>query len=931
MPIRSTVRHNLLRQMKRILDIYDYFSRHKKILWLTLAGTVIVILGLILHLKYSEDISDFLPLDASEQEAFSIYQNISGADRLFVIFNNPDDPDMVTGAMSYFGDLLSERDTLGWCSDLTVRFDMGRITEVADFVYSNIPYFLTEEDYARMDSLMAVPGYMDRRLQENKRLLMFPSGGMAVSGMTRDPFGFFTPVLGRLQTEIPQLGMEMYDGYIFTPDMSRAIAMLTSPFGNSETEHNSELLALLRGAITDMEAEYPEIEAHVAGGPAIAVENADRIKKDSILAISLSVVLIVLLVLYTIGSVRNILLLFLSIGWGWLFALGGMSLLNDSVSIIVIGISSVILGIAVNYPLHLIVHRSLAPDMKVTLKEVMQPLVIGNITTVGAFLTLVPLQSAALRDLGLFASLLLVGTIIFVLLYLPHFVKGTRIPAGRTKIFSRVAGFSPEKSKVFVACAVVITVILFLFSNKTGFDSNLANINYMSDGQRKDMQYFQNLLSGNTSHTARSVYVFSSGKDYDEALARNASIVPVIDSLVASGQVVNYSGVSAFLVSKEEQQHRLDMWRKFVDRYRTELTGGLSESASRAGFSRQAFPGFCSLTAQDFTPQDMEYFEPLTSSVFSRNLTQTGGTSYVVNVLNVEPGLVENVRSNFEDSFDVTGMNSVFTENLSENFNYIGWACSLIVFFFLWFSFGRLELAVISFLPMAVSWTWILGIMAIAGIKFNIVNVILATFIFGQGDDYTIFMTEGCQHEYTYRRPILGSYKVSILQSALIMFVGIGTLIVSKHPALHSLAEVTIIGMFSVVLMSYLIPPLMFRWLTMKNGTRRRHPLTLRILLAGSRNLSAAEQVRGRYIYKPKEILRTVTRNLRGFEIPAIEAVPEGTYRFNDPGYGEQALLIALSRPDIKVVACITDEDRRRVAEISAEDFVNNIEFTYRL
>ena len=420
--------------MKRILEIYDYLSGHKRILWLSLAGTVVIILALIFHLRYSEDISDFLPLDSSDQEAFSIYRNISGADRLFVIFNNPDDPDLVTEAMSYFGEALSERDTLGWCTDLTVRFDMDRITEVSDFVYGNIPYFLTDEDYARMDSLMALPGYTDRRMAENKRALMFPSGGMAVSGITKDPLGLFSPVLGRLRTEIPQLGMELYDGYIFTPDMSRAIAMLTSPFGNSETEHNSELLSLIRDAISDMEAEYPEIEARIAGGPAIAVENAERIKKDSILAISLSVVLIVLLVLYTIGSVRNILLLFLSIGWGWLFALGGMSLLNDSVSIIVIGISSVILGIAVNYPLHLIVHRSLAPDMRVTLKEVMQPLVVGNITTVGAFLTLVPLQSAALRDLGLFASLLLVGTIIFVLLYLPHLVKGTPVPAGRTSI-----------------------------------------------------------------------------------------------------------------------------------------------------------------------------------------------------------------------------------------------------------------------------------------------------------------------------------------------------------------------------------------------------------------------------------------------------------------------------------------------------------------
>ena len=128
---------------------------------------------------------------------------------------------------------------------------------------------------------------------------------------------------------------------------------------------------------------------------------------------------------------------------------------------------------------------------------------------------------------------------------------------------------------------------------------------------------------------------------------------------------------------------------------------------------------------------------------------------------------------------------------------------------------------------MAVSWLWILGIMAIFGIQFNLVNVILATFIFGQGDDYTIFMTEGAMYEYAYRRKMLASYKHSIIISALIMFIGIGTLIGARHPALRSLAEVTIAGMFSVVLMAYLFPSLLFRMLVIHHGTYRRRPLSL--------------------------------------------------------------------------------------------------------
>ena len=49
---------------------------------------------------------------------------------------------------------------------------------------------------------------------------------------------------------------------------------------------------------------------------------------------------------------------------------------------------------------------------------------------------------------------------------------------------------------------------------------------------------------------------------------------------------------------------------------------------------------------------------------------------------------------------------------------------------------------------------------------------------------------------------------------------------------MRSLAEVTIIGMVTVVVMAYYLPPLIFRWLTEKHGKRREYPVTLRRLAA---------------------------------------------------------------------------------------------------
>ena len=756
-----------------------------------------------------------MPLTDEEKLDMEIYQDISGVNKLVVLFScDKENPDSTIAAIDLFQESVKELDSLNWTSDMVTRFDMEKVGEVTEFVYQNIPYFLTERDYSRMDSLLCAENYVGEQLDRDREMLMFPSGGLLSENISRDPLNLFTPVLSKLQGLQQENKFEMYDGYIFTPDMSRAIVMLSSPFGNSETDKNSQLLQLLNSGIEQMNARFPNIEAHVLGGPQIAVGNAQQIKHDSILAVSLAVVLILALLFFSFRSLRNILLIAFSIGWGWLFALGALALFNDNISIIVIGISSVILGIALNYPLHLIAHIGHETNIRQALKEISAPLLVGNITTVGAFLALVPLNSVALRDLGLFASLLLIGTIFYVLVFLPHQVsvpkkveevkeKDDGLVARGNRLLDRISHIRLENKSWLVGIVIVLTLVFGWFSFQVEFDSNLANINYMTDEQRADMEYFQKLTADDTVSTKRTLYIVSSA--------------PTIDAALDSCNSKKINGVSQFLASESMQKERISRWKEFVSKHHDLLNAQFAKAAKAKGFSVDAFSDFQQIINGSYEPREFSYFAPLTSTVFNGNIVKQN-QYFIVDKLSVEPSEIEKVKSSIPGSFDIESLNSSLANSLSDNFNYIGWACSLIVFFFLWFSFRKIELAIISFVPMAISWVWILGLMAILGIKFNIVNVILATFIFGQGDDYTIFMTEGCIYEHKTGKPILASYKRSILLSAIIMFIGIGTLIVAKHPALHSLAEITIVGMSSVVFMSWLVPPLLFRLIYKKKG-----------------------------------------------------------------------------------------------------------------
>ena len=724
--------------MNWIVEIYDRMAAHRRWCLLSLVVATAVLLGLVSRLEFREDIADFLPADGHRQEQLRLYEEASGAGRIVAVIEmeGAADADALADAAGRFAALVEQRDT-GLASSVTAQADLSAAEHAAQFVYANIPYFLEADDYRRMDSVLSRPGYVAQRLQETRELLMLPGGGLLAATVERDPLGLFAPVAASLQQAAGGQPFELYDGYIFTADMRRALVMVDSRFGNSETRGNSRLLALLRECADSLTAHDPGVRTRFIGGPVIAVDNARQIRADSVLSVSIAAVLILLLLYRSFRSIRHLLLVVVAIGWGWLFALGGLSLVDSEVSVIVVGISSIILGIAVNYPLHLVSHLQHTPDVRRALGEIARPLVVGNVTTVGAFLTLVPLHSVALRDLGLFSALLLVGTILFVLLWMPQLLnEDLRM---KNEEFLSVAPLCESVPSGRAAALLFLLTLFFAYhARSVAFDTDLSHINYLTDEQKAGLA-----LLGKVGNSPR------------QSDAR-------------------------FLLSDSVQQRRLAQWRAWTAAHGPRLTAQIAAEAPRAGFAEGAFDGFAQLLAADYRPQPLTYFSQLPPSLLLQNV-------------------------------DIRGLNREMQTSLTDHFNYIGWACSLVVFLFLWASFRSLLLAVVAFLPMAVGWLWILGIMSLCDIEFNIVNIILATFIFGQGDDYTIFMTEGAVSEIVHRRPMLASYRRAIILSALIMFAGIGSLIVARHPALHSLAEVTIVGMASVVLMALVLPPALLR------------------------------------------------------------------------------------------------------------------------
>lgn len=835
--------------MKRmVLKIYDFLSSHRRALLPLLLAVIVLFAVLSSGMKPQEDITAFLPKQDGYARISEAYSNIRAANMQMVTVSPKDigavsEYRLMDAADSLIAALLLEdagkRDFSGIGNEDAGESGSGKhirsivsggddagIMQAAAFVVDNIPFYLDSADYCRMAARVdadSVSAALDR-VKES----MFSFQGVFTSGiLLRDPLMFSGSMLSSLKDLAPDNGFSAKDGYLFDED-GNLVFFIESAHPVGETMGNKALIGMVDTVLSRMENDFPECSFDAFGPAYISVGNADTIKRDTILSVSVSLVLLLVLLLYAYNSFRPIFLILGTLLFGLMAGLAAVSALSAEVSLIVLGIGSVLIGIAANYPLHFLDHVADGHSPRESISDIFYPLTIGNITTVGAFLSLLFISSPAMRSLGIYASAMLVGTMLFVLVFLPHFTR-------KVKTFRRsILPFNLTESRMrhpaaFAIAACAVTVVLYLVSSSgSHFDGNLSNINYVSRENRQKLEDMLDKTNGGTSQ----VYVVSEGDGMEDALEAYESSKPVLDSLGREG--VSFSGIGSLLPSRSLQRERIALWDSFKRMYGERLLFLVDSVAAEKGFTEDAFGAFYGIMGRDFVPEDFGYFSAITEGAASNYLVHAG-KSMVVTILNVPPDKVEDVEDRISGAlpdngsfvFDGGSLMRGLVETLSGDFDKVLYICSLLVLVFLFISFGRAELTLAAFLPLFVGWIWILGIMELFSIDFNIVNIILATFIFGMGDDYTIFMLEGSIYEYTYGKRMLGRYRNTIALSAATMFIGIGSLIAARHPAMRGLAEVTMVGMAVVVVMAYTIPPLIFNFLTRIKGVKRRFPVTM--------------------------------------------------------------------------------------------------------
>ena len=818
------------------IGLYDYFERHKILFYLSLISCVLLMGFFALQVRFEENITQFFPDTKDSQNTIKVFDNLKIKDKIIIMLSSADtchqvEPDSLIEAAGQLQQTLTEKAGGTLIKGIFAQVDQSLIGGATDFVYEHLPLFLTDTDYQRFDSLLTEKG-IQATMQKNYTNLLSPAGIALRSYILRDPLGLGSEALKHLQDFQLEANYEIYDEHIFSKDGSTLLMFITPVFSTGSTGKNDELIKILEEELQHIQGESPAIRAEYFGGPSVGVYNARQIKKDTILTSSLALLIIIVFISLVFKRKRSIPLIITPVLFGGLFALFLIFFIKGSISAIAVGAGSAVMGIALSYSIHMLAHQNHVSTVQQLIKEIAYPLTVGSFTTIGAFMGLIFTSSDLLRDFGLFASLALVGTTLFCLIYLPHFLKGQAdVKQGCIlRIIEKINAYSYEKNKWLVGGILLITVICFFTSQKVGFNNDMMSLNYepqhLKQSEEKLMQLFDS--------DEKTVLFVSVGKDMNQATETYAVTNQKLLALKDQGLIKDYASASQFLISPQEQQLRLKRWKDYwTDEKQQQVREQLETAAAEYRFRPGSFDPFYQWLNQPFGEYHYAAQEDdLSGKLLNEWQTSADSITMLISQIRISDQNKETVYQHFSKDQDVVIFDRSYFANkwvsaINDDFYLILYISSFLIFFALWFSYGRIELTLMSFLPMLVSWVIILGLMGILGIEFNIINIILSTFIFGIGDDFSIFIMDGLQNKYRTGQKVLNSHKTAIFFSAFTTVVGMGALVFAKHPALQSISLISILGMIAVVLVAYTIQPLIFRFFIAGPASKGLPPYTL--------------------------------------------------------------------------------------------------------
>lgn len=816
------------------IKIYRFFRNHRAVFWVSMIALYAFFGYFAPKIYLEEDINKLMPSSKNEDGTTKLaFANLRIKDKTFLLFEgkNGASVEHIAEVCDAFIDSLEYRNaamdsTQQVIGNIFYRLPDDLMLDVIDYMSAHLPAYIDTSVYTRLDAMLTYP-HMKQQMKANHDDLLSPVGSMFPELIQMDPVGLRGLLMEQMKpfTEGAAGSYKTLNGHFFVQDSTVCVAFITPMYSATNTGQGSTLFRILNDQIEQFSASAPDVKISYHGTPASGFYNSWRIKSDLKGTIIGSLVLVLIFISICFRNYNTIPLLLLPVVFGTLFGLAAMYFIKGHFSLLALGIGAIVLGVALSYVLHIITHYKYISDPEQVLRDQVKPVCLGCLTTIGSFMGLIFIRTELLQDFGLFAAFAIVGTTFFSLVFLPQFLnpRKNKLNHRAFAIIDRINAYPFDRKKplLFTILATAVVCIGFYIAGGTQFDADMHNLGYKAEST----SYSENLLRSKTHTGDKQKYFASPGATMKEAIENFEIMAAKLDSLQNIGLVKSYTHTNQIFVPLHVQQERIDAWKNFWTGEHLQLVHDLiNKTAPEAGLIPDAFSPFFEFATADYEPDALYKASIIPEGYQSTLMEQSYNDEYLCfTSVRCKNDSIHSKESDYNRICEaiVSSPNLLVLDTyyyttdtliqLNDDFNVLQWVSMLFVLIVLFFSFHfNIKHTLLGFMPILSSWLIVLGAMVIFDVRFNLINIIISTFIFGIGVDYSIFVMNGLIGGKENSR-LLGYHKTAIFFSAFILIVTVSSMLFAEHPAIKSVGFSTLVGMISAVVISYVVQPAIFR------------------------------------------------------------------------------------------------------------------------
>ncbi len=773
---------------------WAYRAGERRWLALTICLAVLALAGgvLVTRIPTQEDITAMLP--DSDPAFVSSYQLLEAAPftRSILIDLEAQGPEQLA-LLTDTASRLSERLGPPLISRVIGGMPMETGTALLDWLYAHMPQLFTEEDAAALASKVT-PEQVADALQQNLNALVGPEGVWLRKWLVRDPLGFRDQVFRKLGAVamIPDARIE--GGFLVDPSGRHTMLVAETPVSMGDSRGGEQLLQYLDDVIAETVPET--IRAHVVCAHRYTVANAGTIKRDLVTVFAVS----------SVGLAVVFVLLLRHWRAAFVFVVPGLAVLAGIlvtagvfgwISAITIGFGAVLLGISVDYGLHVFFAlRGTPSDPAPRLGHLAVPAAVSCATTVGVFFVLlwsgIPIQ----RQLAVFSMAGLVTALGLAFVWLPHWVntdaKGRQMP---------LPFVAARRRRWIVAAWLLVMILALPLCGRVQFDGDLRNVGVTPPVVLADEYCVRDVWSDPRGRALVAVR----SDDTEAALQANEQVYAQLSRLWGLGELVS---LAPLLPSRATQSANLARWRQFWqegDRL-GQMKAALNEHGHRLHFSAGTFDPFVQWIEQPREPfrvaELREIAGPLLEPLFLRQSEGLG-------LMNLVPDNEQTV-----EAFGASGLNlpagveavsqkrfaATLQRSLERDFRHFLLGASIMVVLVLALAFRRVRPIVLSLLPAVTGLEVMLAVMVLAGMRVNLFNMAAGVLVIGLSIDYGVFMVRR-RHEHDR------ATDRAVMASALTTICGFGALSLARHPAMFSLGMTVVLGIIPAMICALVVLP----------------------------------------------------------------------------------------------------------------------------